>query len=179
MHWTVDEVPDQSLLNTAERRFLIPQLYKKYPNDHIDLNISLSSPEIRISENNIDATVYAELIIDVLEVGEVIPVACISLVIRGSGSVKILQNNLAGSVKLNNFAMSLKWSNIGNLRIYLIKPVIWTLIEMVFLPYVNAHLAKGFPLPIIHGFTLQDTDIVCSASTITVCSDVSYAEGET
>lgn len=177
MHWTVDKVPDQSLLNTAEWRFLIPQLYKKYPNDDMDLNISLSSPpEIRISENNIDATVYADLIIDVLEAGEVIPVACISLVMRGSGSVKILQNNLAGSVKLNDFAMSLKWSNIGNLRIYLIQPVIWTVIETVFLPYVNAHLAKGFPLPIIHGFTLQDADIVCSASTITVCSDVSYAE---
>lgn len=41
--------------------------------------------------------------------------------IRGSGSVKILQNNLAGSVKLNDFAMSLKWSNIGNLRVYLIQ----------------------------------------------------------
>ncbi|KAK3404407.1 hypothetical protein EUGRSUZ_K00725 [Eucalyptus grandis] len=122
MHWTVDKVPDQSLLNTAEWRFLIPQLYKKYPNDDMDLNISLSSPpEIRISENNIDATVYADLIIDVLEAGEVIPVACISLVMRGSGSVKILQNNLAGSVKLNDFAMSLKWSNIGNLRIYLIQ----------------------------------------------------------
>lgn len=81
MHWTVDKVPDQSLLNTAEWRFIIPQLYKKYPNDNMDLNISLSSPpEIRISENNIDATVYADLIIDVLEAGEVIPVACISLV---------------------------------------------------------------------------------------------------
>ncbi|KAI3440922.1 uncharacterized protein J3R85_002954 [Psidium guajava] len=177
MHWTVDKVPDQSLLNTAGWRFVIPQLYKKYPNDDMDLNISLSSPpEIRITENNIDATVFADLIIDVLEAGEVIPVACISLVIRGSGSVKILQNNLAGSVKLKDFAMSLKWSTIGNLRVYLIQPVIWTVIETVFLPYVNSHLAQGFPLPIIHGFTLQNADIVCSASRITVCSDVSYAE---
>jgi len=42
-------------------------------------------------------------------------------VIRASGLVKIAGNNLAGSVKLNDFTMSLKWSNIGNLRLYLIQ----------------------------------------------------------
>lgn len=81
MQWIVNEIPDQSLLNTAGWRFIVPQLYKKYPNDDMNLNISLSSPPvIRISSNDIDATVYADLIIDVLEAGDVIPVACISLV---------------------------------------------------------------------------------------------------
>ncbi|KAK4777356.1 hypothetical protein SAY87_017543 [Trapa incisa] len=179
MQWIVDKVPDQSLLNTAGWRFIIPQLYKKYPNHDMDMNITLSAPpDIRISENNIGATVYADLVIDVLEEEDVIPVACISLVIRGSGSVKIVQNNLAGSVKLNDFSMSLKWSNIGTLRLYLIQPVIWTAIQTVLLPYANSHLAKGFPLPIIHGFTLQNAEIILTASRITVCSDVSYADEE-
>lgn len=81
MHWIVDKIPDQSLLNTAGWRFVIPQLYKQYPNDDMNLNISLSSPpEVRISEKNVEASVYADLIIDVIESGEVIPVACISLV---------------------------------------------------------------------------------------------------
>lgn len=81
MQWIVNEIPDQSLLNTAGWRFIVPQLYKKYPNDDMNLNISLSSPPVtRISSNDIDATVYADLIIDVLEADDVIPVACISLV---------------------------------------------------------------------------------------------------
>lgn len=81
MQWIVDKVPDQNLLNTAEYRFIIPQLYKKYPNHDMNLNISLPSPPVvRISEQNIDATVYADLITDVLEADQVIPVACISLV---------------------------------------------------------------------------------------------------
>lgn len=54
--------------------------------------------------------------------------------------------------------------------------MIWTAIETVFLPYVNSHLAKGFPLPIIHGFTLQNAEIILTNSRITVCADVSYAE---
>ncbi|KAH9745057.1 putative BPI/LBP family protein [Citrus sinensis] len=135
MQWTVDKVPDQSLLNTAGWRFIIPQLYRKYPNDDMNLNISLSSPPvIRVAEDNIDATVHADLIIDVLESGEVIPVACISL------------------------------------------PVVWAVIQTVFVPYVNSHLGQGFPLPIIHGFTVKSAEIICSSSKITVCSDVAYAD---
>ena len=81
MQWIVNEVPDKSLLNTAGWRFIVPQLYKKYPNDDMNMNLSLSSPPvIRISADNIDATVYADLIIDVLDGPDVIPVACISLV---------------------------------------------------------------------------------------------------
>ncbi|KAL6999996.1 hypothetical protein U1Q18_001146 [Sarracenia purpurea var. burkii] len=177
MQWIIDKVPDQSLLNTAGWRFIVPQLYKKYPNDDMIMNISLSSPPvIKISSNNIDATVYADLIIDVLEAHDVIPVCCISLVFHGSGSVKIIKNNLAGSVKLDDFSMLLKWSDIGNLRMFLIQPVMWTLIETVFLPYVNSHLASGFPLPIIRGFTLQNTEITCSYSAVKVCSDVAFSD---
>ncbi|XWS36727.1 hypothetical protein CRYUN_Cryun20dG0110700 [Craigia yunnanensis] len=147
MEWIVDKVPDQALLNTAGWRFIIPQLYKKYPNDEMNLNVYLSSPPvIRISEHNMGATVYAGVIIDVVEAGEIIPFACISLVsllkfhlpissvliivagmgaiiemafsgiqeIHGSSSVKIVRNNLGGSVKLDDLAMSLKWGHISN-----------------------------------------------------------------
>lgn len=177
MRKIIDKVPDQSLLNTAGWRFIVPQLYKKYPNQDMNLNISLCSPpEIRISSGNIDATAYVDLIVDVLHERDTIPVACISLVTRGSGSVKITGNNLAGSVKLNDFSMKLKWSNIGKLYMNLIQPVVWTVIETVVLPNVNSHLAKGFPLPIIHGFTLENAEIVLSNSDVNVCSDVAFTE---
>ncbi|KAK8688718.1 hypothetical protein V6N13_087462 [Hibiscus sabdariffa] len=179
MEWIVDKVPDQALLNTAGWRFIIPQLYKKYPNDDMNLNISLSSPPvIRISEHKIGATVYADVIIDVVEADQVIPVACISLVIRGSGSVKIVGNNLGGSVKLDDLQMSLKWSKIGSLRMYLIQPVMWTLVQTVGIPYANSYLGKGFPLPIIRGFTLQNAEIIFSSSKVSVCSDVAYSESD-
>uniref|UniRef100_A0A2P2KZ28 Putative BPI/LBP family protein At1g04970 isoform X2 n=1 Tax=Rhizophora mucronata TaxID=61149 RepID=A0A2P2KZ28_RHIMU len=175
MQWIVDKIPDQSFLNTAGWKYIIPQLYKKYPNEDMNLNISLSSaPVMKILKSNIDATVYLDLIIDVLQADQVIPVACISSVIRGSGSVSISGNKIGGSVKLNDFSLSLKWSDIGNLRLFLVQPVLWTIIETVFLPYVNAHLGQGFPLPIIHGFTLQNAKSICSCSKITVCGDVSF-----
>lgn len=81
MQWVVDKIPDQALLNTARWRFIIPQLYRKYPNQDMNLNISLSSPPlVKISEQYVGANVNADLVINVLEADQVIPVACISLV---------------------------------------------------------------------------------------------------
>lgn len=59
---------------------------------------------------------------------------------------------------------------------YVLQPVMWTIIERVFLPYANARLEVGFPLPIIRGFMLQNAEIIPSDSRITVCSDVAYEE---
>lgn len=81
MQWSLNEVPDQPLLNTAGWRSIVPQLYKKFPDADMSLNISLPSlPVIRISEDQIFASMNIDLIIDVVESGELIPVACISLV---------------------------------------------------------------------------------------------------
>ncbi|CAM8955808.1 unnamed protein product [Rhodiola kirilowii] len=176
MKFIVNTIPDQSFFNTAGWRFIIPQLYKKFPNDDIAMNITLTSaPILRISQN-MDSTVNADLTIDVLDDGNVIPVACISLVIRVCGSVKISGNNLAGSLKLEDFTMSLKWSKVGSLHMYIIQPVVWSLIETVGLPYVNNHLSKGLPLPIIKGFNLQNAETVFSESRVIVCSDVIYTD---
>ncbi|KAK1378850.1 hypothetical protein POM88_025594 [Heracleum sosnowskyi] len=56
------------------------------------------------------------------------------------------------------------------------QPVVWTLIESVCLPYANSRPGKGFPRPIIHGFTFQNAEIVFSDSTVTVCSDVTFTD---
>ncbi|CAM8949764.1 unnamed protein product [Rhodiola kirilowii] len=176
MKFIVNTIPDQSLFNTAGWRFIIPQLYKKFPNDDIAMNITLTSAPILKISQNMDSTVNADLTMDVLDDGNVIPVACISLVIRVCGSVKISGNNLAGSLKLEDFTMSLKWSKVGSLHMYIIQPVVWSLIETVGLPYVNNHLSKGLPLPIIKGFNLQNAETVFSESRVIVCSDVTYTD---
>lgn len=81
MQLIIDELPDQDILNTAEWRFIVPQLYKQYPNDNMQLDISVSSPPvIQVTYQDIGATISIDITIDVLKGGEVIPVACISVV---------------------------------------------------------------------------------------------------
>ncbi|XP_074307770.1 putative BPI/LBP family protein At1g04970 [Silene latifolia] len=177
LQWIVDKIPDQHLLNTGGWRLIIPQLYKKYPNDDMNMNVSLTRPPaIRISPKSIQVTVNAQLTINVLEGGEVIPVVCISLEIQASGSISMRGNTLGGKVKLDDFQMTLEWSKVGNLKMFLIKPAIWTVIETVLLPYTNIRLLKGFPLPMIRGFTLINAKIRYLDSGLVICSDVAYSD---
>lgn len=62
--------------------------------------------------------------------------------------------------------------------VLIFQPIVWTVIQTVFVPFANDHLEKGFPLPLIHGFTLQNAEIICSSSEITVCSDVAYLDSQ-
>ncbi|KAL7217114.1 hypothetical protein ACSBR1_028930 [Camellia fascicularis] len=177
MHWIVDEIPDQFLLNTAEWRHVLPQLYNQYPNDEMNVNISITSPPIiKVTQQNIDAEIYSDLTIDVLDAGKVIPVACISVVINLSGYPEISRNNLAGSVKLNDLALFLKWSTIGSLHIHLLQPAIEAVLKTVIVPYMNLLLWKGVPLPDLLGYTLHNAKFSYIDSRIIVCSDIASLE---
>ncbi|XP_022733113.1 putative BPI/LBP family protein At1g04970 [Durio zibethinus] len=177
MHWTVDKIPDQSLMNTDGWRYIIPELYQQYPDDDINFSIAVTSPPIiRVSDHDIGTTIYADLVIEVLNSGETVPVTCISLVISASCSAEIYGNNLAGSIRLVNFTENLKWSNIGNLQMHLVQAAMSTILETFFMPYLNSHLSTGFPLPLPHGFTLQNADIVRLDSKVKVLSDLSFTD---
>ncbi|PPD93657.1 hypothetical protein GOBAR_DD09406 [Gossypium barbadense] len=176
MHWTLNKIPE-SLTNTAGWRYIIPQLYEQYPNDDMKLHVTVTSPPvIRIADHDVDTTIYADLTFEVLDSSEVVPIACISLVISTSCSAEIHRNNLTGSIKLTNFTSSLAWSNIGNLNMHLLQAAMSTVLENFFMPDLNLHLRNGFPLPLPHGFTLQNAEIVQLDSKVMVRSDLSYTE---
>lgn len=122
LQWILDELPNQALLNTADWKILIPQLYKQYPNDDMNLNVSVSSPPvIKVSDQDVGVTISIDLIVDVLEAGEVIPVACISVDISASCDAEIVRNSLTGRLKLKKFSTNLKWSKIGKLHMNVIQ----------------------------------------------------------
>ncbi|XP_004491439.1 putative BPI/LBP family protein At1g04970 [Cicer arietinum] len=175
LQWILDELPDQALLNTAEWKLIIPQLYKQYPNDDMNLNFSASSPPIiQVSNQDIAAKFSVDIIIDVLEAGEVIPVACISVDISASCDAEIVRNSLTGRLKLLKFSTYLKWSKIGKLHMNVIQSLTSTVLKTVLIPYMNSQLKKGIPLPILNGFALANARILYTPPWISVCSDVSF-----
>ncbi|XP_054798489.1 putative BPI/LBP family protein At1g04970 [Prosopis cineraria] len=172
MQWMVDKLPDQALLNTAAWRFLVPQLYEKYPNKDMELNISVSSPPtIKVTNQDISATIFVDIIVNVENAGEV---ACISMEVSASCSAEILRNNIAGSLRLNDFSTYLKWSKIGPLHMHLIQVVMSTILRTALLPFVNLLLRGGFPLPYLHGFALQNAHTFYNAPWFAICSDISF-----
>ncbi|KAK3130375.1 hypothetical protein QOZ80_6BG0492710 [Eleusine coracana subsp. coracana] len=173
----VDKVPDQFLLNTASWRFFIPQLYRKYPDDDILLNISaISPPSVRITVGRIDATVDLDVVVSVLDFGEIVPVACISVSVAVSGAAVVSGNNLGGRVELDYFSFTLKWSKIGKIHTVVVQSVLRIVLKSLFVPYVNSYLEQGFPLPIIKGFSIRDAYILTSYSKMIVSCDVAFIE---
>ncbi|QCD78261.1 lipopolysaccharide-binding protein [Vigna unguiculata] len=177
MELIVDELPDQAILNTAEWRFIVPQLYKRYPNDDMQLNISMSSPPvIQLTYQDVGATILVDITIEVLEDFEVIPVASISVEISASCAVEIVGNDIVGRLILQDFSTYLKWSKIGKLHMRLIQSLMSSVLKTVVLPYLNFKLKRGFPLPIIDGYGFQNAVILYNHPWIAVCSDVSFLE---
>ena len=41
---------------------------------------------------------------------------------------------------------------------------------------MKLYLKRGFPLPMLHGFTLQNAEIVWTDSTVIVCCDMAFTE---
>ncbi|KAJ3677612.1 hypothetical protein LUZ60_003336 [Juncus effusus] len=177
MNWIVDTVPEEFFLNTATWRFLIPQLYKKYPNADMALNISLtSSPVVKITVGKLGASINSDLVINVLDGTETVPVACVAIVVSVSGSAEVAGNNIISKAELNDFSLELKWSNVGNFHMSLIKGTIRLFLKRICIPYLNKYLKEGFPLPIIHGFTLENAYILMPSAKIIVGSDVTFNE---
>ncbi|GAU25076.1 hypothetical protein TSUD_257700 [Trifolium subterraneum] len=175
LQWILDELPDQAFLNTADWKIIIPQLYKQYPNDEMNLNISVSSPPIiEVSDQDIGATISIDLIIDVLEDDEVIPVACISVDISATFDAEIVRNSLTGRLKLKKFSTYLKWSKIGKLHMNVIQSMSSTVLKTIIIPYLNTQLKRGIPLPILNGFALKNARILYTPPWIAVSSDVTF-----
>lgn len=178
MYWIVDKLPDQKLLNTAGWRFIIPKLYKEFPNDEMSLNFTiLSPPIIQVQNKGIAAIVNSDVFINVVDAGEVIPVACISMEIEASGFARISSSTLSGNVSLSKLTMSLKWSKIGTLHMVLVQSAMSMLIKTLVVPVVNLRLRVGYSLPDYHGYGLQNASIIYGNSKIVVCSDVAHAYG--
>ncbi|KAL8160023.1 hypothetical protein V2J09_001560 [Rumex salicifolius] len=177
MRWTVNKLPDQSFLNTSKWKNIVPQLYKQFPDDKMNLNIWVTSPPyVDVSDDDVTTSIYADVSLGVLDGGKEIQVACMSVLIHASGSAEISRNNLTGNIKLDDISLSLKWSKIGDVQLELVQPAIEEVIATVLLPRLNTHLNQGFPLPLIHRFSLQNAEITYSESAITVSGDVSFVD---
>ena len=75
-------------MNTAKWKYIVPKLYKEYPNEAMNLNVSLSSPPIiSVSDNGIGVAIRSDVVVSVLDKGEAVPVLCVSLVRLSSHSI--------------------------------------------------------------------------------------------
>eukprot|EP00252_Welwitschia_mirabilis_P010459 TRINITY_DN2372_c0_g1_i1.p1 TRINITY_DN2372_c0_g1~~TRINITY_DN2372_c0_g1_i1.p1 ORF type:complete len:519 (+),score=72.97 TRINITY_DN2372_c0_g1_i1:170-1726(+) len=175
LKWIVDKIPEQSLLNTGTWKLIIPELYKKYPNDDMKVEISVPSPpNISITKDGVHAIVVSDLVIDVLDGNATIQVACITMTISTNVIIDVSGNNIIGYAEMSDLSLQLKWSDVGNFHMRLIQIIVRTLVKDAVFPLVNIQLKNGFPLPIIDNFGVKDAVIEYGESQILVSMNVEY-----
>ncbi|KAH9555834.1 hypothetical protein CY35_08G137300 [Sphagnum magellanicum] len=178
LDWLVDELPQESMLNTAFWKWLIPQLYKKYPNDDMALDFSVSSaPQVELSKDGAKAFAGADMTIIVKTNNGSVPVACLSMTFSMDAIAGLEGNNITAQVTLNDLTLQLKWSEIGKFPVKLMQSTVRTLISKVIIPILNHSLKKGFPLPVFPAIDLQNADVRYDNGYILICSDVHYKGG--
>ncbi|XP_019082628.1 PREDICTED: putative BPI/LBP family protein At3g20270 [Camelina sativa] len=173
MHLVIGETKNGSILSTSDWKLILPELYKHYPDEKMMLNMSVTSPPaVNITENGIDATIQLDIAIDVQDSGKVLSVARISSVMNVACSAEIVNENLTGSLRLNDFNATMTWSKIGEFQSNYVQAATSRVLEALFLPYVNTRLKRGFPLPIPSEFTVKDIEIAYANSAILVGTNI-------
>ncbi|KAL3679442.1 hypothetical protein R1sor_022398 [Riccia sorocarpa] len=180
LEWDVDELPGKRYLNTASWKYIIPQLYKKYPNEDMVLNFAAAeAPKVDLSHSGISTVTSADMTIKVKDATtlEQTPVACISLSVSLDALASLDGGNISAQATLNDLTVALKWSNVGNFPVLLVQATVRTIVKDVVLPLLNLNLKRGFPVPVVAGVTLENSDLRYGDGYILVCTDIHYTGG--
>jgi hypothetical protein len=81
LNWLVDTMPEKEFLNTSKWRYIIPQLYRDYPNAELTFHFDVTSPPtILLTPDGIEGSAVADMMIEAVKDGDLVPVACITIV---------------------------------------------------------------------------------------------------
>ena len=98
LRYDVDHLPESSplKLNTASWRFILPGLYRKYPKKDMILDFATSSsPVITLTEQGVNASIAADVTIQVMPGGDddtKLSVACVGMVSLSLFHFNFLEN---------------------------------------------------------------------------------------
>eukprot|EP01130_Rhizamoeba_saxonica_P001017 TRINITY_DN10891_c0_g1_i1.p1 TRINITY_DN10891_c0_g1~~TRINITY_DN10891_c0_g1_i1.p1 ORF type:complete len:478 (-),score=101.84 TRINITY_DN10891_c0_g1_i1:92-1525(-) len=161
---TQQDLPADSLiqLNTTFFQYIIPNLYKKYPNRAIELKVyAAEPPKVDISKQGLHVKGVAAV-----NVSAVVPpknqyAFTLDAVLIADLSVSVVKGNLiTGDIHTLVCNVTVDHTNIGPIDIvpiisFVINPACNTLIPS----FLNTFLNAGIPLPAFDGFQVEDAII--------------------
>jgi lipopolysaccharide-binding protein len=150
-------------LNTSDWEYIIPGLYKTYPNSAMQISLAVTAaPVVSISSSGVDLLAVGELDIQVLPSPNA-PINALAFSIKTENIIKVVVNAssvIVPSISAVSFSLALTNSTVG--------PVIgideieqmfsWTF-ENVAVPLINTVISNGFPLPITGGTRLVNPTV--------------------
>jgi len=167
-------------LNTKSFEYIIPELYKRFPNQPIQFDLATyQAPSFDIQTGKIDVKLYVKAIVGVLHSnGTTTTVFYMKINVNAVGSVFIKSINkqliVGGNIVSFSPALSVGGSVIGEINLPIDNKGINTMIRGLVIDQANPILNKGFPIPKIPDLDFKNSAVGIVQDAIRVETDVSY-----
>jgi lipopolysaccharide-binding protein len=167
-------------LNTTSFKLFLPQLYNKFPNEAMLLNLSaVKPPDLTISPTAINFTLPGQVDVLVRSANKtiqnaftlgVIMYASVDVAIHSSGN----QENITGKANFLRATLSLVKSNIGTFDVSLLQTSVNTLCTLFVIPALNVYAGVGFPIPTVDGVSFVGSTIELEQDVVMIGTDINY-----
>ncbi|KAL0222394.1 hypothetical protein RCL1_002248 [Eukaryota sp. TZLM3-RCL] len=164
-------------LNTNSFKWIIPNLYRKYPNMDMVLDVStLSAPHSRINSTGVtvDLSCVCNISVIIPSDGSIRSVFSLGLTVHTEANAWIEELFLKGKLNLLNFKFAVVSTDIGPFDVFLLNRAVTELVKFGILPFLNNNLQQGIEIPITEGIVLRDPELVFGDGFMVVSSDVDY-----
>jgi len=163
-------------LNTTDWFYLLPNLYKQWPNQLMFMNIyATQGPALDFSASNgATVTSYGELEMRVITSNGSAQAFVIGFEFSGAATVDLDQDFLIANVTYISGNFSVTSSNIGPFDISLLENLLNLLFSKGIVPLVDTVLNIGVPLPTIDGLSFVDPNIGYNDGYMYISSSFNY-----
>jgi lipopolysaccharide-binding protein len=166
------------LLNTASFQFLIPQLYKTFPDLVMQISIGATIPPTTRIDPSIGCEIAAEGDAQfqvVQKNGTIATAFVLGLSLSMDTKVKIADNLITATMSLKNTTLKLKESIVGQFDVSVLDSVTSAAFKYVVVPYLNQVAEKGFPIPTVKGLTLVQPSLAYLQNYIQIYSNFTFS----
>ncbi|XP_067383396.1 bactericidal permeability-increasing protein-like isoform X2 [Channa argus] len=160
-------------LNTSVVGLLIPQLLKMYPG--LPMNLKVYAQEFPVFSFQLDAVKLgfqgAIKTFAIQTNGSQTPLFTLNVDSNFSGKIWISDERLKGSIKMDNFTLTLAASEVGTFKTEVLENLVKCGLQAVVFPNLNKKLGEGVALPSIKQAHLVNSVLKVKEGFITMSSD--------
>ncbi|KAL0242415.1 hypothetical protein GEMRC1_004978 [Eukaryota sp. GEM-RC1] len=175
---TDKDIPQQSWihLNTKSFKFIIPEMYAKYPDMPMQATIAAKNfPKLSLNNTNIkfNIPVVANLSV-VTPKGLVKDLVSVAINVESVAEVHLSGMRIHGKVNLVGFKFNVIKSEFVKIDGQQLSKVINDLCKYGIVPFFNPALEKGLEIPITKGVTVKNPTLSFGKGFVAVTSDIDY-----
>lgn len=167
-------------LNTSSFKAIIPELYNKYPNMAMQLEVKTTKPpQLNIVPTSANLTAMGAVNVQVITPNKTIQSAFVmGLTVDMNAFAWVHPNGtkqvISANITLLKFDFNIISSNVGTISTSLLNSAVKLLVNLFVIPVANTYAVRGLEIPLVDGVAFVNPKVSFGEGYILVSSDVNY-----